>query len=67
MRRALVVAILILLITTAVRAGDRAEKRMKVLEMIRQHVFAVHYDPAGPPHWDRVWKEALLPLSTEEE
>jgi len=68
MRRAVATAILFLLLAaTAAGAGDTVKKRMEVLEMIRQHVFAVHYDPAGPPHWDRVWEEELLPLSEEED
>jgi len=67
MNRTVLAAILILATTSVTWAGNSEKKRLEVLEMIRQHVFAVHYDPAGPPHWDRVWEEELLPLTEVED
>ncbi len=67
MKRTIFSAILILVTTSMAWAANTEKKRLEVLEMIRQHVFAVHYDPAGPPHWNRVWVEELLPLTVVED
>lgn len=63
-RTVIILAVILTLVTTSMAWGWNSEKqRLEVLKMIRQHIFAVHYDPTGPPHWKHVWEEELLPLT----